>query len=122
MARTLLVLSSHPGSVCEPVPIDVDENLDSREQDSHASDESADAMNSFTAMIDALGEMHKNRGISKHHENYGIKHDIELISKHWQRLAANKENAPLRYSDKEKYRIKVLREGAPPHYNNTFLT
>ena len=86
-------------------------------RDTSGDEEAADGMNIFSALIDALGNVHKNRPSSaakprKAGSEYKISHDVDLIRQFWRRLSTDKENRIAPLDAKQRARVSYLREGA----------
>ena len=86
-------------------------------RDTSGDEEAADGMNIFSALIDALGNVHKNRPSSaakprKAGSEYKISHDVDLIRQFWRRLSTDKENRLKPLSDGQWSRVTYLRQSA----------
>ena len=74
----------------------------------------ADAMDTFSKLLTALGALHAKEG-SRPSEtmrslgnNYSLRDDINLIAQHWERLASEKPN-PSKLTKSERRRMERLR-------------
>jgi cytochrome c553 len=74
----------------------------------------ADAMDTFSELLSALGALHAKEGSQRSEtmrslgNNYSLRDDINLIAQHWERLASEKPN-PSKLTKSERCRMERLR-------------